>query len=236
MILFSELRTTLRYHDNFNPKFFKKGKMKSEVRETLLNIANKWADFSHIPSSAIKDIVLVGGNANYNYTEYSDLDLHLIVDKTKITKFPELLDDYLKDKKQLWALTHDITIYGCDVELYAQDISEPTPQSQGCYSIKNDKWNIIPTQEVVNLKNPLVKQKVKSFADRIDYLINSKSNDYNDLKTLKDKLGEMRSSGIKRGGEYSFENLVFKELRNLGYITKLQKYITHLQDEKLSLR
>jgi len=236
MIAFKDFKTTLKYNDKLNTKFWKDDTLKSNVRLALIGIAKKWAEFSNIPSSSIKDIILVGGNANYNYTQYSDLDLHLLVDKKEIANCPDLLDDYLKDKKQLWSLTHDITIYGHDVELYAQDVSDSTPKNQGCYSIKNNKWITKPVKESVNLKDPLIKQKVKSFAERIDYLIDTKSDDVDSLNKIKTKLREMRSSSIRRGGEFALENLVFKELRNLGYIDKLSKYITQIQDQSLSLR
>ena len=46
----------------------------------------------------------------------------------------------------------------------------------------------------------------------------------------------MRSSAIEKGGEYAPENLVFKELRNRGYLDKMSKYVRNLEDEDLSLR
>jgi hypothetical protein len=45
----------------------------------------------------------------------------------------------------------------------------------------------------------------------------------------------MRASAIQQGGEFALENLVFKELRNRGYLDKLSKYIVNLEDRKLSL-
>ena len=74
--------------------------MKPEVREGLI-VLPKSGQSLNIPSLAIIDVVLVGGNANYNYTKYSDLDLHLIVSKEDIADCPDLIDDYLRDKKQL---------------------------------------------------------------------------------------------------------------------------------------
>ena len=40
---------------------------------------------------------------------------------------------------------------------------------------------------------------------------------------------------IERGGESAPENLVFKELRNRGYLDKMSKYLRNLKDEELSL-
>lgn len=235
MIGFKDFKTTLQYNDILNKKFWHNEKLVGSVKTALINIAKEWAEFSNIPGSSIKDIILVGGNANYNYTKYSDLDLHLLVDKSKIANCPDLLDEYLRDKKQLWSLTHDIKIYGHDVELYAQDISDPTPRNQGCFSLTKNTWITKPVKEKVNLQDPLLKQKVKSYIQKIDYLIDAKSDDKESLVKIKNKLREMRSSSIQKGGEFALENLVFKELRNLGYIDKLSKYITKIQDQSLSL-
>ena len=128
---FQSLRLTLRYHNKLNIKFWDDEYLRPEVREKLIQIGYKWADFAKIPNEAIKDIILVGGNANYNYTRFSDLDLHLVVDKTQIADCPEILDDYLRDKKKLWALVHDIKIYSHPVELYAQDENDPLLQTRG---------------------------------------------------------------------------------------------------------
>ena len=107
------------------------------------------------PPNAIQDIILVGGNANYNYTEYSDLDLHLVVDKDEIAACQtDFLDDFLRDKKRLWALTHDVTLYGQPVELYAQDINDPTPINQGTYSVLNNWWIQEPRKQYVDFTTP----------------------------------------------------------------------------------
>ena len=53
---------------------------------------------------------------------------------------------------------------------------------------------------------------------------------------LKAKIYNMRGAGIAKGGEFSFENLVFKELRNRGYLDKMAKYEKTKKDQQLSLR
>lgn len=228
-------KSTLAYHDELNSKFWSNNELKKEVKAKLLEIAHAWAEFSLIPKKAIKDIFLVGGNANYNYTEFSDLDLHLIVDKSEIADCPDLLDDYLQDKKQLWSLTHKVSIYDQPVELYAQDVSTKTPAGQGAYSVMNGKWVTEPRRKEINLKDPLIKQKVKDLIEKIDYFIVNKADDLSLLNGLKNRIREMRSSAILKGGEFAVENLVFKELRNLGYLDKLSSYIRNIEDKRLSI-
>jgi hypothetical protein len=43
---------------------------------------------------------------------------------------------------------------------------------------------------------------------------------------LKNKILEMRKEGLSRSGEFSVENLVFKKLRNEGYIEKIIELIS----------
>ena len=233
---FNDLRLTLMYHEDLNVKFWDGLVLRSEVREKLLEIGYTWAEFAKIPSNAIQDIILVGGNANYNYTEYSDLDLHLVVDKDEIAACQtDFLDDFLRDKKRLWALTHDVTLYGQPVELYAQDIRDEIPRNQGTYSVLNNWWIQEPRKQYVDFTDPLLKQKVRDMMERIDDLIDTQADDITVLNKLKEKIRTMRGSAIQRGGEFALENLVFKELRNRGYLDKLSKYIRTIEDRNLSL-
>ena len=232
---FQSLRLTLKYHNKLNIKFWDEGYLRTEVRDKLLQIGYKWADFAKIPPEAIKDIILVGGNANYNYTRFSDLDLHLVVDKSQIADCPEILDDYLRDKKKLWALVHDIKLYAHPVELYAQDVTDPLPANQGVYSVRDDKWIMEPRRTEVNLSDPLLFRKVRAMVEKIDDLIDNEADDPDVLRKLQKRIRDMRASAIQQGGEFALENLVFKELRNRGYLDKLSNHIKHLEDTNLSL-
>ena len=232
--LIKELKLTLKSSETLNPNFWDGEKIKPDVWRALNRIAKEWADFANIPKSAIKDVILTGGNANYNYTKYSDLDLHLVVDKDRID-CEGLLDDYLQSKKQLWALTHDITIKGQPVELYAQDYKDPFRKGQGIYSLEDHKWLQKPTKYTIDRNHPEVVRKVKEWMDIIDGLIDSKSDDKDAFKNIKNRLKGMRAGAIEKGGEVAPENLVFKELRNRGYLDKMSTYLRNLEDTDLSL-
>ena len=232
--LVNELRLTLRSNEELNPRLWNDKKLDPEVWQSLNKIAKEWQSFANIPKSAIKDIIITGGNANYNYTKHSDIDLHLVVDKDRID-CEGLLDDYLQSKKQLWALTHDITVKGQPVELYAQDYKDPFRKGQGIYSLQSNKWLQEPTKYTINRSHPEVVRKVKEYMNYIDSLIDSKSDDKDAFKNLKNRLKGMRAGAIEKGGESAPENLVFKELRNRGYLDKMAKYLRNLEDEDLSL-
>jgi len=231
-----EYETTLKYHDSLNPIFWKAEKLDPKVRTQLLKIAEEWRKYANIPTSSVKDVIFTGGNANYNYTKFSDIDVHLMVSKTQIADCDkEILDDYLRDKKALWTLSHDIKVYGFPVELYAQDLDEKSSMDQGVFSLKKDEWIKKPIKEKVNLQDPAIARKVKHLKDIIDFFIDSGSHDIEKMDAFKEKLRTMRGASVQKGGEFSLENLAFKELRNQGYLDKFSDHIIKLQDKQLSL-
>jgi hypothetical protein len=233
-----DVNIKLQYHSSLNQKIWQlNNKIRPELRQKLLQFGKTWQVFAGIPNSAVTDVILTGGNANYNYTPYSDLDVHLLVDKSKLTMFGSKLDDQLMAKKQLWTLTHNVTVLGYPLEPYAQDNKAPFPKGQGVYSLKKDAWIQEPVfQTGINFKNdPRLKQKVQHYMDLIDDIIKHKMG-MSAVDAIKTKLWTMRNAAISKGGEFSFENLVYKELRNQGYLDKLSVYAKTRQDKKLSLK
>jgi hypothetical protein len=231
----TEMKLQLQYHDTLNPKLWDGEKLKPEVRAKLLHFGDTWRAFANIPRRAVKDILMLGGNANYNYTEKSDIDVHLVVDKQLIAANNPLLDDYLQDKKVMWTQSHNVTILGYGLEPYAQDESVTAKENQGVYSLKSNKWLVKPKYIGDDmLKDPQLKRKVRFYMKMIDDMMRAHA-DQTSFKNLKDKLRDMRGAAILAGGEFSFENLVFKELRNRGYLDKMSRYSKQLQDQSLSL-
>jgi len=234
---FEKVELTLKYHDDLNPSFWDNGILDSEVRDHLLDIAEFFRDYANIPKDAVKDIIFTGGNANYNYTKFSDVDVHLIIDKKKLKVCdPEIMDDYLSDKKALIALTHDIKIKGFPVELYAQDDKQATSSDQGVFSLKDNKWIKKPVKKQINLRDPYLVKKIKDIENQIKRFIDGRSKDVKEMDDYKEKLRKMRGSAVQHGGEFSLENLAFKELRNRGILEKFSDYIKDVEDKKLTLK
>ena len=97
--LTEQAKLTLEYHKELNSKFWNCKKLKPEVRKHLIMIADKWAVFAKIPKSAISDMILTGGNANFNYTKFSDLDVHLITDFDQVSECDKtFVNEFLMDK------------------------------------------------------------------------------------------------------------------------------------------
>lgn len=228
----------LGYHDSLSTKLWDNQAMKPEVLKALRKIANAFLDALKIPKESVEDIIITGSLANYNYTQYSDIDLHIVVDYSKICTDCEKFDvvDCMDAKKSLWNERHDITVHGLEVELYVQDGKLDMTDDAGVFSVKNNKWLKQPNKlKAVKYDKKLIARKADCFMARIETIIDEKVNDLTTIKELQNKIKNMRKSGLERGGEFSAENLAFKVLRNSGYIKKLYDYARRVDDNSLSL-
>lgn len=221
------LNNAVVFHSTLNPKIFTDGKLKPEIRDGLLKIAEHFQEFLAIDIDVI-DITISGSNAAFSYTEHSDLDLHLVVNIPNDTDYLELLDA----KKNVYNARHDIKVKGIDVELYAQDASQPH-HSLGIYSVLKDQWVSEPVKHRVNIDTEDVREKYKNYRDRLRIVL--QDNEIETVQAAWDDVKRMRKAGLASNGEFSAENLVFKMLRSQGWIEKLQNYIFELQDKELSI-
>jgi len=220
-----ELQDTLNpdVWDNYDD--VSKSKLKEKIRTALLEISDEFVNFLKV-DVFIDDIILTGSLSNYNWSKFSDFDVHLVVDMSQYDEEElELYKELFDIKKVLFNQKHDIKILNYDVELYVQDAKEPH-HSSGVYSILFDKWLTEPKKMKKDLNLSIVKEKAKNFEILIDDLIET-IDDYTlddakkVIKKIKDKIKNYRKTGLDKGGELSYENLVFKYLRRSGYIDKL---------------
>lgn len=225
--------TKLEYHDQLNPKIWKtEDKIKPAIRKDLLKIAKLYGEYINVKSSDIKDVIVTGSNANYNWSDLSDIDLHLVIDTSSIEC--DVLEDFLKTKKSLWAEMHNITINGYNVELYAQPQKDPL-SALGVYSLEKDEWIKKPIKKKIDLSDPHIKTKAAEYMNAIDSLCSNEHSTEKSITALGDKISKMRKIGLQKNGEFSIENLVFKTLRNNGYLDKLWNTLNSRIDNNLSL-
>jgi len=216
------------YQEELNSSFWRDQQFDPSIRGKLLQIAEEfYATFKlEIP---ISDIQLTGSLANYNWTPKSDLDVHVLIDFSKINPDLTLVKKSLDGQRFIWNLRHNIVIRGYDVELYLQDINEPHVAS-GLFSLLNNEWIRIPKYNPPQIDERDVQSKFDGIVNDIDQLnsellTNNPQMDARDLhnhaERVKSKIMKMRKDGLAERGEFSVENLVFKKLRNEGYIQNL---------------
>ena len=120
-----------RYSPQLNPLLFEDGELKSQVRDKIVQIVDAFLEYAEV-SINIADIRLVGSNASYNYNEYSDLDIHIVTDLSKIADPETIARLYFDSIKKNFKDSYDIKIKGIDVELYVEDINTSSV-SNGIY-------------------------------------------------------------------------------------------------------
>ena len=208
--------------------------MRDEIKKRLLEISNDFIESLGF-EFFIHDVVLTGSLANYNWSQYSDVDLHILIDFEESKYEMDILKEFFDAKKNVWNEKYDIKIKGYDVEVYVQDVNEEHVSS-GVYSILHNKWIVEPEKDKPNIDDRKILEKGEEFGKKIDRLVqNPKEITIDQLEDLRKKIKEFRQSGLESGGEYSYENLTFKLLRRNGYIQKLLRLKTQLTDKKLSI-
>lgn len=227
------VRSNLKFHNRLNPKLWDSGdEMRLEVRVRLLRAALAFYRFLNMPTLVVKDILITGSNAAFNYTSLSDIDVHIVVDYGSTT-CPTLSAEFFAAKKLLWNESHEATIRGHAIEMYVEDEKTPA-QSNGVYSLLHATWERKPEAKAPEWNDGAVITKTSHFADQIDNLLDS-SPTTDAIDALLKKLKTMRQSGLSEGGEFSVENLTYKSLRALGYLDRLYKARTKAEDDAFGL-
>jgi hypothetical protein len=236
--------SSFKVRDELNPKFWVKlengdYKLKSKIKNRLLMISDDFFETLDIPWVDVEDIILTGSISNFNWSKFSDVDLHVVIPYTEVDDNMDLVKEYLTAKKTVWNNKHNIKIFGHDVELYAQDIEEPH-YSTGVYSLMLDKWIIKPETGKPKINHEKIKDKssnIMNITDSIESMY--KDGEYDKVirrvNGLIEKIKNMRSAGLEKDGEYSSENLTFKVLRRNGYIEKLMNLKDISYDKSLTL-
>ena len=209
--------------------------MRDDIQKKLLEISDQFIDSLGV-EFFIHDIVLTGSLANFNWSNFSDVDLHILIDFDELDYPKDLIKEFFDAKKNIWNEKHNIIIKGFDVELYVQDLNEPHVSS-GVYSILHKNWIVEPKIEKPSIDDRKILEKGEEYAKKIDLLVKSDKfeDTLNKIEDLRKKIKEFRQSGLEVGGEYSYENLTFKLLRRNGYIEKLLNLKNTITDKKLSI-
>jgi hypothetical protein len=226
--------------DTLVPEVWDNEKLKPEVREKLLEIAQDFFESLDLPEGTqLKDIKLTGSLANYNWSKFSDFDLHLVLDFSEIDDDEEFVRNYFMAKKGIWNDAHDINIYNFPVEVYVENEGESHTAS-GLYSILKDEWIVIPKKKEVMIDKDDISTKAEDYISQFEDVQKL----YNDgeyekvidkVDKTKERLRNMRSSGLEKGGEYSVENLAFKVLRRTDIIGQLNDLKSKSYDTMMSI-
>jgi hypothetical protein len=234
--------SSFEFHDELNKDFWNQedNRLDPEIRQKLIAIANDFWNSLEVGDAEYDDITFTGSLAAHNYSQFSDVDLHILVDFSDIDDKTDLVREYFNAMKSIWNRLHDILIKGYEVEIYVQDVNDPH-EAQGLYSISNDEWIKKPVLDKQDFDKDNVKKKAAGLMDQIDRLQPliddgkyEEAEKYADK--LKEKIRKMRKTGLETVGAYSVENLAFKVLRRNDYLGKLSDAKREAYDKMQSIK
>ena len=214
------LEEKVEMHDTLNPSIWAKDNhLRPEVKNKLEEIVNEFLielEENEIPIH-ILDVHLVGSNASYNYTDKSDLDVHIIANLEDVTCDPYVLNLLYGYFKSYFNDKYDISIHDVDVELYIEDVNTSSI-SNGIYSLFDDEWVKFP--EKIEVPDVDISKDIIPYKNMYDSAMNSK--DGMEAIMLVNDLYLLRRNSLSTDGEYGIGNLIFKQFRNNGWLDKLK--------------
>lgn len=223
----------IELHDTLNPKLWDlDSRLDEEVADKLQEIVDQFIlelEENNIPIKVL-DAHLVGSNASFNYTDESDLDVHIVANFESVTCDPTLLNLLYNFFKKYFNDKYEISIHGIPIELYVEDVNAATV-SNGIYSLFNHEWIKFP--EPIEIPDIDITDVFAPYEDRYNEIIEEEN--ASEAEDLVNELYLLRKNALATGGEYSTGNLVFKEFRNLGYLDGLKQLVTDERAEELSL-
>ena len=238
---------SFKKRDELVPKIWDGDKLNSRVRLKLLDIADDFWESTNIGWVKPKNIVLMGSICNYNWSKYSDIDLHLQVDFSEVDEKKDFVQEYFNGKKNEWNKEHsDLKIFDFPVELYVEDIDANT-NSGGIYDLEKNDWIKKPSKDgikPIGLSKYSIKDKSAEIMTDIDdlYDVFKKTDDDAELRKIGKKahhildyVKAMRKKGLNRGGESDSFNIIYKVLRRTGYMDILWKLSSELYDKLNSI-
>ena len=237
------MNEAIEKHNELNQKLFDGDHLKPEVREKAEEIINEFLKIlaEDEVKLIVRDVILTGSNASYNYTKDSDIDLHIIADTESFEESADVYAKLYRAYGRIFGNKFEISFYGIPVEIYVETESNPVV-SNGIYSVMFDKWVKEPSAIAIpEIDQKAINKAAKPWIDEAKALIKEVDDNVADGEEEIDdyitRIYELRQKGIysAAGNEYSTENLIFKEVRNAGLLDKLKKLKNVLISKKLSL-
>ena len=230
---------TFEMQAELQPEIWVDNQMWPEVRQRFLEIVEDFLDGLDV-NVPIEDVRLTGSLANYNWSKYSDADVHIVVDFGEIDEDIELVKAFFDAARARWNDHHDIKVYGFEVELYVENIGDPH-HSSGVYSIATNKWIIEPSPRDIEIDFITARKKSDDIETQVNLVerILHGGNTQSVLKMIeriKHKIRRMRQAGLDSPQrEFSPENIAFKILRRNGVLERLGGLKRNAYDTQMSL-
>jgi len=234
-----KLLKSLEPSENMSEVLWQDMRLREEAEDLLLQVANDFLSSLDL-DVPMKDLYIVGSMASLNYSEFSDIDLHIVLDFGDISSDKDLLRKYFYLAKSKWNRTRKVMIGGHDVEIYVEDLSDERLPT-ATYSVMRKEWINQPSMEGLEIDYQGVTKKVTEKMSEVDELESLyEDGEYKEAyefgTLLRQKIKRFRQAGLDKRGEYSNENLAFKLLRRSGALDRINDYVKSSYAEMVSIK
>lgn len=227
-------------HETLEPRLWDDQELKPIIQRKLVAIAEDF--MASLPIGVkITDITLTGSLANYNWSNYSDVDLHIIVDFLSVDENTDLVKAFFDNARLRWNMNHQISMKGYDVEIYVEDVGE-SHTSSGVYSIVTGEWLTRPKKFQHSIDFSGAQHKAEGIEFQVGVvgnLITAKQlhKALRNIERLKKKIKNMRRAGLESPRqEFSVENIAFKILRRNGTLEFLSDLKEQAYDQLMTVK
>jgi predicted nucleotidyltransferase len=229
---------TFEKQPELESKIFREAHMKPKVRKRLMKIAEDFIDGLKTELKPL-DIRLTGSLANYNWSRYSDIDLHIIVDFSQFGEDEDAIKAYFDATRMRWNDNHDIKVFGYEVEIYIENAAEEHIAS-GLYSIMDNMWIKEPDPMQVEIDHVTARKKSDDIITQVNliekFALQKPQAAMKSIERVRAKIRRLRSAGLKSDkAEFSAENIAFKILRREETLDKLGKMKHTVYDKLMSM-
>lgn len=235
-----DVLTSFKLQKKLNSDIWEKDEIKENIRLKLLKIAKDFIKELELESDVkIIDVLFTGSLANFNWSKFSDIDLHIVIEFKKVNTDEKIVKKLFDAKKNLWNKEHDITVFDYPIEIYIQDKNESLAAT-AVFSLLKNKWLKKPIREDFKIPKKPLQDKVNILIEKLKDINNEyKNKNYQKVidkaETLKTKIRRMRKAGLDETGEYSLENIVFKVLRRTNFIEELNNLKSKAYDNLMTI-
>ena len=229
---------TLQVSSQLYPPLWASEELLPEARKQLFRIAKWVVEDMAVPDAEMVDATISGSIANFNYSSFSDIDLHIFLNIDTVEN-PTMVEAYMGTYSSVWNRNHQIALLGLPVNIFVKN-ARGEEFSAGIYSVQHNKWIRKPKPMSLTVTREEVLAVALPMADTIRSAL--KKYDQNpagipcaSFSDLRSDLRIFRKNSLEKDGELGVGNLAYKVLRRAGLVNQLEETFIRCVDRGYSI-
>ena len=223
----------LRDKPTLNPELWgPDNQLHPHIEADIMRIVKKFIVNLGITIDQVSDIRLIGGMASYNYTNTSDLDITVMIDRNAGYDKKKIRQMGIKASELNYRLRPMISDIEANLYISSANIGSLRPCKQSVYSLAQSDWIMGPTRYEETHKN-YITAKANAIIELLESCLSDSSIESSRCEeALLKYLKKFRAKGLaSKDGEFSQQNMIWRLLSRSGYIEKLKSKVKQLEND-----